>query len=311
MYRRRPNNSRKRRKLGGATGIGPVRGGELPNDSRVGTPSDLAAANLSEDETHSQSADSFSSPMSTQSKLLYPAAEFGHTAPTHGLDRSPLSSNVSLGYSTPSVYAHTFGEEPSLVQPEAQSHFYGAEQTSYYAPIDGGHEHIPETGSQMKNWHSFEATPSGTVASSTPPLPATAGQLEHSPESAEQLYDWPKAQTQMYQASDNSWSIVVEQCEVEGPMMNALLREELPESRLGLRPTASNDVAMPIPHLYDNGGAAVQELGKYHPAYMDGNGLNHAQLAPHPSSPYEEALRDGSPSVYVNASHWVPGTHSN
>ncbi|KAF8603206.1 hypothetical protein BDV93DRAFT_174901 [Ceratobasidium sp. AG-I] len=314
VYRRRPNNSRKRRKLGGATGIGPIRNGDLPDDGRVGTPVDPAAANFSGDETRSQSADSFSSPMSTQSRLLYPAADFGHAAPTHGLDRSPLSSNIPLVYGAPSVYAQpipagTFSEAPSLVQPEAQPHFYGAEQTSYYAPIGAGEEHIAETSPQMKNWHPFEVAPSGTVASSTPPLSAPTEQLEHNAESAEQLYDWPKTQTQLCQAPDNSWSLAMERREVQGPLMNALLREELPEARLDFRPATGGAVALPIPHLYDNGEITVQELGKYHPTYMDSNRFNHVLHTP--SSPYAGELRGGSPSAYITTNRWVPGMHSN
>lgn len=307
MYRRRPNNSRKRRKLGGASGIGPVRNGDSPIDGRVDTPVDPSAG--SGDETHSQSADSFSSPLSTQSKLLYPTAEFGHTTPTHGLDRSPSASIMPLGYGAPSVYAHPTPantiSEPTLLQPEPQPYFYGANQN--YAPNGDGHEHSAEISPQMKNWHQFGIAPSGTVASSTPPLPTAPGQLGCNTEMAEQLYDWPKTQTQMYEAPGNSWSIAVEHRVSEGSMMNALLCEELPGSHQGFRAGAGGTA---MPHLYENGEGAMQENGRYHSAYINGNGFDQAH-APHPNSPYEETLGDGSASGYVSANRWVPGTHSN
>ncbi|KAG8727570.1 hypothetical protein FRC12_022396 [Ceratobasidium sp. 428] len=340
VYRRRPNNSRKRRKLGGSSGVGPVRNHETSSDGRVGTPADSTGANHSGDE--SQSADSVSSPLSTQSKLLYPAADanYGRRSPGQISDRSPRLSvapagfGVGTAYAISSANAKILGVETPLNHAEAQRDFYGSQGT-YYGDLNHsavfGNNHPPEINPHIHSWHPFDANPvpSGLVAPLTPsppPIAASPSQLAQ-PNLSNQVYapsTWTKAHSgpdsQAFEESTKLWGVspsLGDHHGVDGHGVHTLLPSEdstLGVSLLGFRSEGSSSSTMPTAHPYGSNEAGLIDGGHYHSAYIDAGQPSHGSRSTSSASPYQgslPALHPGPSSPYINANHWAPSAHPN
>jgi len=332
VYRRRPNNSRKRRKLGGTSGVGPIRNSDAGSDYRVGTPAESAGGNYSGDESRSHSADSVSSPLNTQSKHLYaPADNHSRGSPRQISDRSPTPS----GYGAGSVYippanSKILGEATSLGQAESQRDFYGSAQDTYYGDLNHGaafgHSHIAEPDPQMQNWHSFdENVASGVVATLTPSPPPIANSPSHlaqptlNPDISNHVYA-PSAWTKVRSGPDPQlWGVsssLGDHHGVDGQGMHTLLAGEdstLGISILGFRSEGSSNST--IPTAYGSNEASLIEASHYHSAYIDAASLaqpSHASQSTPSASPYQRSLptlHETSSSPYAN--RWAPGTHPN
>lgn len=189
VYRRRPNNSRKRRKLGGSPGAGPARDHDVTinSDGQLEAFVDPNASSQSGDESKSQFT---ASPLGAQTQLLYPPGELGHT---HTLDRSPTPARASAGYTRAASSPYdrpirpSYLEEPVINGFESRTRVYNDSGDVYYdcLPSSAGiHDHSPGH-STNKNWHPFDMIPSGVVgptSTSTPnssPLMHVAPQIQH------------------------------------------------------------------------------------------------------------------------------------
>ncbi|KAG8719726.1 hypothetical protein FRC08_002152 [Ceratobasidium sp. 394] len=348
VYRRRPNNSRKRRKHGGTSGVGPVRNNDASSDGRMGTPAESTGGTHSGDESQSQSADSVSSPLSTQSKLLYPPADnYGRRSPGQISDRSQTPSVASVGYGVGSAYipaanSKILGEETSLGLAEAQRDFYGSAQGAYYADLNHGapfgHNHPAEPNSQMQGWHSFdENVPSGVVVALTPSPPPIAASPSHlaqpalNPDISNHVYApsaWTKVSSgpdpHLFEESSKLWGVsssLGDHQGVDGQGMHTLLAGEdstLGVSLLGFRSEGPSNSTIPATLPYGNSNeASLIEGGHYHSAYIDAGGLaqpSHGPRSTPSASPYQRSLptlHESSSSPYINANRWAPGTHPN
>ncbi|KAG8741776.1 hypothetical protein FRC10_002443 [Ceratobasidium sp. 414] len=339
VYRRRPNNSRKRRKVGGTSGVGPIRTNDASSDGRVGTPAESVGANLSGDESRSQSADSVSSPLSTQSKHPYPPADnYGRGSPGQISDRSPTPSVASVGYGVGSAYippanSKILGEATSLGQAESQRDFYGSTQGTYYGDLNHGAafgHHAAEPNPQMQNWHSFdERVASGVVAALTPSPPPIAASPLHlaqpalNPDISNHVYA-PSVWTKVRPGPDPQlWGVsssLGDHHGAGGQGMHTLLAGEdstLGISLLGFRSEGSSNPTIPATHPYGSNEASLIETSHYHAAYIDAASLaqsSHASRSTPSASPYQRnlpTLHESSSSPYINANRWTPGTHPN
>ncbi|QRV76979.1 HMG (high mobility group) box protein [Ceratobasidium sp. AG-Ba] len=330
VYRRRPNNSRKRRKLVGASGIGPIRNSDASSDGRVGTPVDSVAGNHSSDDSRSQSADS---PLITQSKLLYPVTDtHGRRSPGQISDRSPTPSVASVGYGVgpayiPSAHSKNLGEQVLLGQAKSQTMIYTGRQSPYGGDIDPNgvfcHSGHTDIDPQLPSWHPFnEQAPSYTVGALTPSPPPTSASPSHTASSAlastisDPVYApiaWtkspPESNAQVFEGSAKLWGVLPnlgDYRNVEEEGVRLLLPGEdstLGVSHLGFRSEATSNPTLTTIHPYDNDEAPLIESGRYHSAYMDAN-VAQPPRGPRSSpsaSPYEGSL----PLLHGNSSPYV------
>ncbi|KAG9124696.1 hypothetical protein FRC07_010586 [Ceratobasidium sp. 392] len=333
VYRRRPNNSRKRRKLGGQSGVGPVRNGEASPDGRVGTPAESTGANHSGDESQS----SVSSPLSTQSKLLYPAADINHGgSPGQISERSPRLPVASLGFGVGAAYnittnAKILGNGTPLDHPDVQRDFYRGSHGAYYGQLDHettfGDTHPAGIESQIPNWNVFDDVPSGAVATFSPSPPPNDAAPSHlaQPNLSNQVYplgDWAKPRPGPdFEDGTKLWGdqpSLGDHHGVDGHHgMHTLLPSEdstLGLSPLGFRSEGSPSSTMPTTHPYGSNEASLIDGGHYQPAYIDASQPSHGSRSSSSASPYQRnlpALHPGPASPFINANHWAPSTHPN
>ncbi|KAF8756432.1 HMG-box domain [Rhizoctonia solani] len=217
VYRRRPNNSRKRRKAGGTSSVGPARSHDAGNNSDShADPTDLNASGQSGDEARSHSTDAFPSPPSSHHNHTYHTPEIGQPV---SLDRSPTLANTLSAYTTtlPPYIPHSFADGSVFDKFSQQGHSYGGNGDVYYGapvPIEASFSTIHHNP-KMESWRPCESTPSGVVAttsSTTPPVPMTAiTSQELHPRLAYQPHDqgnWSKeagGDAQCYEAQPTIW----------------------------------------------------------------------------------------------------------
>ncbi|KAF8742141.1 HMG-box domain, partial [Rhizoctonia solani] len=217
VYRRRPNNSRKRRKAGGTSSVGPARSHDAWNNSDShADPTDLNASGQSGDEARSHSTDAFPSPPSSHHNHTYHTPEIGQPV---SLDRSPTLANTLSAYTTtlPPYIPHSFADGSVFDKFSQQGHSYGGNGDVYYGapvPIEASFSTIHHNP-KMESWRPCGSTPSGVVAttsSTTPPVPMTAiTSQELHPRLAYQPHDqgnWSKeagGDAQCYEAQPTIW----------------------------------------------------------------------------------------------------------
>ncbi|CAE6415340.1 unnamed protein product, partial [Rhizoctonia solani] len=134
VYRRRPNNSRKRRKVGGTSSVGPARGHDAASNSDGQAESlvDPNASGHSGDESRSQSTDTFPSPLSSQHNVLYHTPEL---CPAKSLDRSPTPAGTLAAYNSPvpsSFASGGFPDSSAFNGYTQQGQPYGENGGDYY-----------------------------------------------------------------------------------------------------------------------------------------------------------------------------------
>lgn len=330
VYRRRPNNSRKRRKLGGISGAGLARNHEAPvnSDGQLEAFVDLNTSSPSGDESRSQSTDAFPSPLSTQPRLLYPATELHARA----ADRSPTPASVLAPYSRPTSAPHIqpggsggYTEESTLNDYASQAHRYGESNGAFYVPQGNGdaHDHPTELEPKIKNWHPFDSIPSGVVgpASTTPPCSSPllhlTPQTHHSqvPCPPHTPNNWstaaPTNDTHPYEAQSTIWGaspLVAGHHGGDSQGINAGLLSTSSSSHAGFVPTGSPDPNALGLHPYDREKNPFED-NHYQPAYMEAGRFNHIAPGSHSSlvaQPFPDGLtasHNDSPSVYFGSAH--------
>ncbi|KAJ1310665.1 hypothetical protein OPQ81_009193 [Rhizoctonia solani] len=133
VYRRRPNNSRKRRKVGGTSNVGPVRGHDAAYNSDAHTEAlvDPNASGYSGDESRSQSAETFPSPLSSQQNVLYPAPEISQAGSLEGSPHAGTIAAYTVTAPAPFTPDSLVGSAPFNGYTE-QGHAYGTSNEGYY-----------------------------------------------------------------------------------------------------------------------------------------------------------------------------------
>ncbi|CUA73018.1 Transcription factor SOX-10 [Sus scrofa] [Rhizoctonia solani] len=176
VYRRRPNNSRKRRKVGGTSNVGPGRSHDAANNSdEYAEPLvDPNASGQSGDESRSQSTDTFPSPLSAQHNVLYRTPELG---PTRSLDRSPTPASALAAYTAPApspFIPNGFVDGSAFNGYTRHDHPCGENGDHYYKGpgLLGINTSVTELDPKMQGWDPCGGAPSGLVVaapSCTPP----------------------------------------------------------------------------------------------------------------------------------------------
>ncbi|KAH7330565.1 hypothetical protein B0J17DRAFT_156442 [Rhizoctonia solani] len=181
VYRRRPNNSRKRRKVGGTSDAGPARSHDAANNSDGHAEAfvDPGALGQSSDETRSQSTDTFSSPLSCQHNVLYPTPELSQAG---SLDRSPTPAGTLPVYTAPVSTLFTPNDPvdgSAFSGYGQQDHTSGENAEDYYeGPATMGvHTSATEIGPKSHSWRPCEGAPSGIVAAAAPSTPPVSTPL--------------------------------------------------------------------------------------------------------------------------------------
>lgn len=297
VYRRRPNNSRKRRKLGGVSSAGLARNHEaaVNSEGQLEAFVDLNASSQSGDESRSQSVDAFPSPLGTQ-QLLYPPTEL-HARAT---DRSPTPSILgpySRSTSVPHIQSSGCADESTLTDYAPQAHRYVESNGAFYAPqgnVDV-HGHPAELEHKVRDWHPFDSVPSGVVgpASSSPacssPLLHLTPQTHHSqiPCPSHAPSDWsaaaPTNDAHPYEAQSTIWGtppLMASHHGGDGQGINAGLLSTTSSSHVGFVPTGSPDPNALGLHQY-NHEKNLFEDNHYQPAYMEAGRFNQLAAGSH------------------------------
>ncbi|CAE6529293.1 unnamed protein product [Rhizoctonia solani] len=309
VYRRRPNNSRKRRKVGGTSDAGPTRSHDGANnsDGHAEVLVDPSTLSQSSDETRSQSTDTFSSPLSCQHNVLFRTPELSQAG---SLDRSPTPAGTLPIYTAP---AQTSFAPSGAVDGSAFSGYdqqdrpYGENAETYYeSPATmGAHTPATELGAKSHSWHSCEGAPSGIVAaaSSTPPvstpLAVTQGlrsQIAYTPHKPGNWLERGASDVRSYEGQPMIWG--------SNPSISGHHGVDSPEVT-GTLHTPTNLVGSNALGMYPYGNHKdLFDVSPCQPAYIEGNHVHegyrpvtslspfHGQLsAPHHSATYFEPHR--------------------
>ncbi|CEL52733.1 Sex-determining region Y protein OS=Alces alces cameloides GN=SRY PE=3 SV=1 [Rhizoctonia solani AG-1 IB] len=310
VYRRRPNNSRKRRKAGGASSVGPARSHDATNnsDSHAEALADSNASGQSGDESRSQSTDTFPSPLS-QHNLIYHTPELSQSG---SLDRSPTPAGTLSAYTapvTPYISGHFDG--PVFNGFAQQVHSYGENGDGYYGGCIhiSGHVSAPQHNSRIETWRSRESEPSGVVAiaSSTPPIPTPlipSQELHLQPAYPPHEHSsWSKgtgSDAQCYEAQPTIWGSTTSISAHHG----ADSRGPPPSLPPPMNLSGPNALGM---HPYGDHKGPFNE-NPCHPPYVE---VNHTNQGYRPSMNLPP-FRDEFPSphdssTYLGSRHWTPG----
>ncbi|CAE6435687.1 unnamed protein product [Rhizoctonia solani] len=311
VYRRRPNNSRKRRRAGGTSSVGPARGHDAANnsDNHAEALVDPNASGQSGDESRSQSTDTFPSPLSSQHNLIYHTPELSHSG---SLDRSPTPAGTMNAYTAPapSYIPNSFAEGPVFNRFTQQDHSYGENCDGYYGgpvPISA-RVSAAQHNSKLETWHSCESAPSGVVAieSSMPsiPTPLIASQELHSHLTypPHELSSWSKgtgSDAQCYEAQPTIWDSTASISAHHGVDSQGTTRS-LP---LSTNLSGPNALGM---HPYGNHKGPFDE-NPCHPTYIEANLTNQGYHPPMPLPPFrDEFSSPHNSTTYLESRHWTP-----
>ncbi|CAE6372999.1 unnamed protein product [Rhizoctonia solani] len=314
VYRRRPNNSRKRRKAGGTSNVGPARSHDATNnsDEHAELPVDPNASGQSGDESRSQSTDTFSSPLSCQHNVPYRTPELGQA---RSLDRSPTPAGALAAYSTPvpaSFNPIGFIDGPTFNGYTQQGHPYGENGDGYYGGPGslGAHTSAAELDPKMQSWHPCGEAPSGVVVAAPSPTPPTSTPVTV-PQGLPQLAypshgpgNWSKEvgnNVQGYEAQPLIWGSTPS---VLGHYKVG--RQEVTGAHLPLTDLARPPNALEM-HPYGN-HKNLFDKNLCQPAYREGNQVNQGYHSPM-ALPFRGDLSVPHNSTYFEPRRWTPGEH--
>ncbi|CAE6526804.1 unnamed protein product [Rhizoctonia solani] len=315
VYRRRPNNSRKRRKVGGTSNVGPARGHDAANnsDGHAEALVDPNASGQSGDESRSQSTDTFPSPLSAQHNVLYHTPELSHA---RSLDRSPTPAGTLAAYTTPipaPFVPNGFLDGSAFNGYAQEGRHYGDNGDGYYGGAGpmSVHTATTELEPKMQSWRPFEGAPSGMVVASpsTPPssTPLMVSQSLHLQLAypSHEPGTWSKganSDSQGYDAPPMIWGSTPSIPEHHGVDNQRVTGMPPPPTDLAER----NALGM---HTYDSRKNPL-DGSPCQPAYTEAHHINQGYHSPITLPPFRgEVPASHDSTSYFQPRRWATGEH--